>query len=177
MLVFSQCVGNPNICTKDCSKFAIRQIRPQSVFRLRFWENLSVDNIRAVNTIVCSAIYWDLYTLCQVFKLHRHDWVWHKHFLGLGLFRISHDDVIKWKHFQRYRSPVNSPHKGEWRGALMFSLISAWINGWVNNSEAGDLRRDRTNYDVTVMFQMGGLQRQRYQRHDLKGSGAHLTSI
>ena len=24
--------------------------------------------------------------------------------------------------------PVNSPHKGQWRGALMFSLISAWIN-------------------------------------------------
>ena len=37
-------------------------------------------------------------------------------------------------------SPVNSPHKGQWRGALMFSLISAWINGWVNNREAGDLR-------------------------------------
>ena len=49
-----------------------------------------------------------------------------------------HDDVIKWKHFPRYwpfvrgihRSPVNSQHKGQWRGALMFSLIWAWINGW-----------------------------------------------
>ena len=30
-------------------------------------------------------------------------------------------------------SPVNSPHKGQRRGALMFSLICAWINGWVNN--------------------------------------------
>ena len=45
----------------------------------------------------------------------------------------SHDDVIKWKHFPRYwpfgrgihRSPVNSPHKGQWRGALMFTLIRA----------------------------------------------------
>ena len=44
-----------------------------------------------------------------------------------------HDDVIKWKYFPRYwpfvrgihRSPVNSPHKGQWRGALMFSLICA----------------------------------------------------
>ena len=62
-----------------------------------------------------------------------------------------HDDVIKWKHFPRYwpfvweihRSPVNSPHKGQWRGALMFSLICAWINGWVNHREAGDLRRHR----------------------------------
>ena len=70
-----------------------------------------------------------------------------------------HDDVIKWKHFPRYwpfvrgihRSPVNSPHKGQWRGALMFTLICARINGWVNNHEAGDLRRYRTHYDVIVM--------------------------
>ena len=48
-------------------------------------------------------------------------------------------------------SPVNSPHKGQWRGALIFSLICAWINGWVNNREAGDLRRHRAHYDVTVM--------------------------
>ena len=49
------------------------------------------------------------------------------------------------------RSPVNYPHKGQWRGALMFSLICVWINGWVNNREAGDLRRYRSHYDVTVM--------------------------
>ena len=67
--------------------------------------------------------------------------------------------VIEWKHFPHYwqfvrgihRSPVNSPHKGQWRGALMFSLICVWINGWVNNREAGDLRRYRTHYDVIVM--------------------------
>ena len=47
---------------------------------------------------------------------------------------------------------VNSPrHKGQWRGALMFSLICAWINDWVNNREAGDLRRRRGHYDVKVM--------------------------
>ena len=71
----------------------------------------------------------------------------------------KHDDVIKWKHFPRYwpfvrvihRSPVNSPHKGQWRGALMFSSICAWMNGWVNNREAGYLRRHRDHYDVTVM--------------------------
>ena len=44
-----------------------------------------------------------------------------------------------------------SPHKGQWRGALMFSLICAWINDWVNNREAGDLRRHRCHYDVNVM--------------------------
>ena len=70
----------------------------------------------------------------------------------------SHDDVIK--HFPRYwpfvggihRSPMNSPHMGQWRGALMFSLICVWINCWVNNREAGDLRRYRAHYDVTVIY-------------------------
>ena len=72
---------------------------------------------------------------------------------------IVHNDVIKWKHFPRYRpfvqgihrSPVNSPHKGQWRGALMLSLTCVWINSWVSNHEAGDLRRYRAHYDVTLM--------------------------
>ena len=54
-----------------------------------------------------------------------------------------------------HRSPMNSPHKGQWRGALMFSLTCVWINGWVNNREAGDLGRHRAHYDVTVMIQSG----------------------
>ena len=33
----------------------------------------------------------------------------------------------------------------------MSSFICVWINGWVNNGEAGDLRRHRTHYDVIVM--------------------------
>ena len=65
----------------------------------------------------------------------------------------------QWKHFPRYwpfvrgihRSTVNSPHKGQWRGALMFSLICTWINGWVNNSEAGDLKCHRAYYNVSVL--------------------------
>ena len=70
-----------------------------------------------------------------------------------------HDDVIKWKHFPLYwpfvrvsnRSPVNSPHKGQWRGALMFSLICAWTNGSVKNRDAGDLSRHHAHYDVSAM--------------------------
>ena len=77
---------------------------------------------------------------------------------GMAL-SVSDDDVIKWKHFLCYwpfawgihRSSVNSPHKGQWHGALMFSLICAWINGWVNNHEAGDLRHHHAHYDVSVM--------------------------
>ena len=75
------------------------------------------------------------------------------------LHRTYHDGVIKWEHFLRYwtfvrgihRSPVNSPHKGQWRGALIFSLICVWIERWVNNHEAGDLERHRAHYDVIVM--------------------------
>ena len=51
-----------------------------------------------------------------------------------------------------HRSLVNSPHKGQWRGTLMFSLIYAWTTGWVNNHGAGDLRRHCVRYDVTVMI-------------------------
>ena len=77
---------------------------------------------------------------------------------------LHYDDVIKWKTFPRiwpfvrriHRSPVNSPHKGKWCGALVFSLICAWINGWVNNREAGDLRRHHTHYDVSVMTYISG---------------------
>ena len=50
-------------------------------------------------------------------------------------------------------SPVHGefPYKGQWREALMFSLICARINGWVNDGEAGDLRRHRAHYDVIVI--------------------------
>ena len=70
----------------------------------------------------------------------------------------KHDDVIKWKHFPPYwpfsvrgiqRSTVDSPHRDQWREALMFSLICAWTNGWANIRDAGELRRHR---DVNWTF-------------------------
>ena len=42
---------------------------------------------------------------------------------------------------------MNSPHKGQWCGTLMFSLICAWINCWINSLEAGDLKYHRAHYD------------------------------
>ena len=70
-----------------------------------------------------SMLHWK-YPLASIVKIHRQRC-------------LPHDDVIKWKHFPRYWpfvpgihwSPLNSPHKGQWRGALMFSLICVWING------------------------------------------------
>ena len=46
---------------------------------------------------------------------------------------------------------VNSPHKGQRRGALMLPLICVWINGWISNRKAGDVRRYLAHCDVTVM--------------------------
>ena len=75
------------------------------------------------------------------------------------LLGLCHDEAMKWKYFPCYwpyvqgihRSPVYSSHKGQWHGALMFSLISAWTNSWVSNRDASDLRCCCTHYDVTVM--------------------------
>ena len=56
------------------------------------------------------------------------------------------------------RCPVNSPHKGQWRGALKFSLFCDWMSSCVNNREAGDLRRHHAHYDVSVMASMIQIQ-------------------
>ena len=80
-------------------------------------------------------------------------------FPGDESWQKAHDDVIKWKHLPHYwslvreihRSLVNSPHKGQGCGALMSSLISTRMDGWVNNREAGDLRCHRAHYNVTVI--------------------------
>ena len=79
---------------------------------------------------------------------------------GSGVIFIKNLQHDEWKHFPRYwpfvwgihRSPVNFHHKGQLRGALMFYLICTWIDDWVNNHEAGDLRRHRPHYDVIVMI-------------------------
>ena len=73
---------------------------------------------------------------------------------------ITHEYVIKWKHFPRYwsfvrgihRSLVISPHKCQWRGALLFSYLRLNKRLSKHSLEAGDLRRHRVHYDVTVMF-------------------------
>ena len=91
--------------------------------------------------------------LCRVSGV----WTWQALIIMVSV--DVHDDVINWKLFPLFwpfvrrihRWPMNSPHKDQWRGALMFSLIFAWTNRWVNNRDAGDLRRHRAHYDVTVM--------------------------
>ena len=117
--------------------------------------SFNVDSLPLEQAYVCpnvSGISWkNMGTIIKI--LTNHNWA----------RNACHDDVIKWKHFARYwpfargihRSPVNSPHKGQWRGALMLSLIYAWIHDWVNNREGGDLISHRAHYDVTVMLILG----------------------
>ena len=71
-----------------------------------------------------------------------------------------HDDVIKWKHFPHYWPfvsrihwwSVDSPHKGQWRGTSMFSLICAEQPVEQNDRDVSDLRCYCTHYDVNVMI-------------------------
>ena len=82
----------------------------------------------------------------------------------------QHDDVIKWKHFSRYwslvrgihRLPVKSPTKASDLELRRFLLSAPWINGWIDNREAGDLRRHRTHYDVIVMRMTSEGERKRH---------------
>ena len=58
-----------------------------------------------------------------------------------------HDDVIKWKHFPRYWPFVRGIHRSPRNFDVFFDLNKRWVN----NREAGDLRRHHAHYDVTVM--------------------------
>ena len=79
----------------------------------------------------------------------------------------THDDVTEWKYFrvngtlwgESTGSPMASPHKGQWRGKLMFSLICAWTNGSENNRYVVDLRRHCAHYDATVMKSWFGYEK------------------
>ena len=81
------------------------------------------------------------------------------------LYTMQHDiDMIT--SFNGNIFPVTGPLYGEFTGHRWIPLINAsdaelwcflwsasWINGWVNDREAGDLRRHRAHYDVIVMIQ------------------------
>ena len=81
-------------------------------------------------------------------------------YISISSAGYIHDDVIKRKHFLHYwhfvrgihQWPMDFPQQCQWHGAMMFSLICAWTNGWANNWDAGDLRCHWAHYDVTVMW-------------------------
>ena len=103
------------------------------------------EYIRPAGSAGCSMLCCSLPCGRRERRELRHNWNNFNKVAGFILWVIHtpHDDVIKWKHFPRYwpfvrgihRWPMNSLHKGQWRGALMYSLSCAWINAWVNNCE------------------------------------------
>ena len=113
--------------------------------------------------------------------------IWFKLPTSKYLYCITppHDDVIKRKHFPRYwlfvigmnRSPVDSPHKGQWRGASIFSLICASTNDWENNRNAGDLWRHRTHYDTWLHFSHIHLNKMKCKPNSHYGSSPLLNLI
>ena len=69
--------------------------------------------------------------------------------------------MARWRHEMETCSALlafcvgNSPGtKGQWRGTLMLTLSCARIKGWINNREAGDLRRHSAHCDVIVVAHM-----------------------
>ena len=68
-----------------------------------------------------------------------------------NIFHVTGPLCGEWIH----RSTVDSPHKDQCRGAVKVLWSAPWINDWVSNREAGDLRRHRAYYDVLVMKYRG----------------------
>ena len=137
-----------NTCADECIFISQKNLKMWLIFVLVFYEKCTANIELSIYKLMTQYIS---YTYIFVFDI---DTV-----LVFFLINQCHDDVNKWKHFPRYwpfvrgihRWPVNSPHKGQWRGALVFSLICAWKNGWVNTGKAGDLGRHRGHYGVIVM--------------------------
>ena len=76
----------------------------------------------------------------------------------LVMILLWYDDVIQWKHFTRYWPWCGESTGHRWiprtkasDAELCCFLRFTWINGWVNNREAVDLRRHHAQFDVTVM--------------------------
>ena len=142
-------------------------VMTQTLYEFR---SFNFEQIPILSTIPkCEFYHYSFYSkLFKVFQLLLYVIFWSKSNLVIPTSMITslvysvhelHNEVIKWKHFPRYWpfvlgihwSPVNSPHKGQWHKALMFSLIHTWIKGWVNKHEAGDLRCHRAHYDITLI--------------------------
>ena len=132
------------------------------IFSIPFWNQLLMRQIlycgNGFHTWVLCILYWICaHQICQ----------WYHQIICLTWITLINIDIpykgitkCGWKYainaiiheYAYHRSPVNSPHKGQWRGALMFSLICVWLNVWVNHREAGDLRHYRAHNDVSVML-------------------------
>ena len=119
---------------------------------------VNVDSGNILVPWVTKDIIWANWHMCILPKMIGNDhhftlWIaFTKHQTWTKQINIIYPDYNDLnKHFPFNWSLVNSSHKGQCRGALMFSLICAWTNGSANNRDTGDLRRHRSHNDVTIM--------------------------
>ena len=97
---------------------------------------------QSVNEILCSEvkIIGDRHSLTKTFIMKCSTSTWWRHQMETFSALLA-----------LCAGPGEFPHKGQWRGTLMFSFICAWVKDWVNNCEPGDLRCHHGHYDVNVM--------------------------
>ena len=108
--------------------------------------SLTVD---VQKTALLHAIFWQSNAKTPLMTELTEEYIYHH-----ASVSVLYDDVIKSSQLLRYwpyvrdihRAPVNSSHRGQWRGDLMFSFIYASINAGINNREAGDLRHHRAHW-------------------------------
>ena len=115
------------------------------------------SSVMSNNSIITRTWHFSVFTLwnwhCQAHSVNdiSHDTSWGMNtFWSWWRYQMETCSVVK-RGNMFHRSPMDSPHKGKWRGAFIFSLICAWTNGWVNNQDAGDLRH-RTHFNATVAY-------------------------
>ena len=115
-------------------------------------------------------VWWNI--LCNNVFFYSYGSVWKIYFVFNHAMMTSSDgNFPRYWPFERgiHHWPVNSPHKGQWCGALVFSLVCDCTNVWVNNRDAGGLRRHYAYCEVIVKVRCKQCTRA------LMATGAHLT--
>ena len=135
-------------------RYIINELLEQNLFVTPFY-------VLIFCSFLSSPSHFTLIILCRLT-------LFYQQYIGLVQLQVFNYTRVhcnsRWRHqkktFSRYwpfvrgihRPPVNSPHKGQWRGALMFSLVCVSINSSANNREADYLRRHLVHYDVIVKY-------------------------
>ena len=151
--------------SSSCQQFDLRRSSCHSLYNMQVSDGLrcySVDQNNFRNSIWCIGCEWNMMNHTQIWSCFSCSLlcVWlnlpgAQAWLSLekqvdakdanalapqATISGNHDGVIKWKHFPLYWpfvwGPMNSPHKGQWRRALMFSLICA-LNKRLNKQSWG----------------------------------------
>ena len=139
--------------------------------------HMRISNVKSMMPTIHFYVIWSTLSVKTFHNFIHSDWfVQHlfKYVFLHVIYILLQAPVIAWESWWRHQvetfsvllalymqgihqSLVNSPHEGQSLGASMFSLICTWINSWVNNPKAVDLRHHCAYYDVTVMIFVNSL--------------------